>query len=74
MPWPLRANAKAGVPSVGVLSAGTVDSSGHLVDAFTQGLNGRGYVEGKNILIERRYAQGQLDRLSAWPRNLPVST
>ena len=65
MPWPLRANAKAGVPSVGVLSAGTVDSSGHLVDAFTQGLNGLGYVEGKNILIERRYAQGQLDRLSA---------
>ncbi|MGA7167137.1 MAG: ABC transporter substrate-binding protein, partial [Pseudolabrys sp.] len=63
MPWPLRANAKAGVPSVGVLSAGTVDSSGHLVDAFTQGLNGLGYVEGKNILIERRYAQGQLDRL-----------
>jgi putative tryptophan/tyrosine transport system substrate-binding protein len=65
MPWPVRANAKAGVPSVGVLSAGTVDSSGHLVDAFTQGLNGLGYVEGKNILIERRYAQGQLDRLSA---------
>ena len=60
-PW----HAKAGVPSVGVLSAGTVDSSGHLVDAFTQGLNGLGYVEGKNILIERRYAQGQLDRLSA---------
>ena len=65
MPWPLRANAKAGVPSVGVLSAGTVDSSGHFVDAFTQGLNGRGYVEGKNILIKRRYGGGQLDRLSA---------
>ena len=65
IPWPLRANAKADVPRVGVLSAGTVDSSGHLVDAFTQRLNGLGYVEGKNILIERRYAQGQLDRLSA---------
>ena len=62
--WPLRANAKADVPRVGVLSFGTVDSSGHLVEAFMQGLNKLGYVEGKNILIERRYAQGQLDRLA----------
>jgi putative ABC transport system substrate-binding protein len=65
MYWPLRANAKAGVPSVGVLTAGTVDSSGHLVDAFAQGLKELGYVEGKNILIEVRYVLGQLDRLSA---------
>src|SRR5215470_11956240 len=62
--WPLRASAKTGLPSVGVLLAGNVDSSGHLADAFTQGLNALGYVEGKNVLIERRYAQGQLDRLS----------
>jgi ABC-type uncharacterized transport system substrate-binding protein len=64
-PLVARTNAKAGVPKVGVLSFGTVDSSGHLVDAFTQGLNVLGYVEGKNILIDRRYAQGQPDRLSA---------
>src|SRR5262245_22010901 len=62
--WPLRASAKTGLPSVGVLLAGNVDSSGHLANAFTQGLNALGYVEGKNVLIERRYAQGQLDRLS----------
>jgi putative ABC transport system substrate-binding protein len=65
IPWPLRANAKTGLPRVGVLQAGTVDSSEHLTDVFTQGLNVLGYVEGKNILIERRYAQGQLDRLFA---------
>jgi ABC-type uncharacterized transport system substrate-binding protein len=64
IPWSLRASAKTGLPRVGVLLAGNIDSSGHLADAFTQGLNALGYVEGKNVLIERRYAQGQLDRLS----------
>src|SRR5262249_6820067 len=62
--WPLRASAKTDLPRVGVLLAGNAGSSGHLADAFTQGLNALGYVEGKNILIERRYAQGELDRLS----------
>jgi putative ABC transport system substrate-binding protein len=62
--WPFRASAKTGLPSVGVLLAGNVNASGHLADAFAQGLNALGYIEGKNILIERRYAHGQLDRLS----------
>ena len=45
--WPLAARAQRGgiVPKIGVLSVGTVASSGHLVDAFVHGLRERGYVE-----------------------------
>ena len=34
--------------------------------AFEQGLRDLGYVEGKNVLIERRYAEGRLDRMSPY--------
>jgi putative ABC transport system substrate-binding protein len=64
--WPLTTRAQRGdPPKVGVLSVGTVESSGPLVDTFVEGLNGLGYVEGKNIVVERRYALGRLDRLPA---------
>ena len=36
-----------------------------LFDAFRKGLRELGYVEGKNIMIERRYAEGRLDRMPA---------
>ena len=63
--WPIAAHAQRGgiVPKIGVLSVGTVASSGHLVDAFVHGLRERGYVENNTISIERRYAQGDLNRL-----------
>jgi putative tryptophan/tyrosine transport system substrate-binding protein len=64
--WPLAARAQHNdQPKVGVLSVGTIESSGPLVDDFVQGLNGLGYVEGKNIAVERRYALGRLDQLPA---------
>ena len=37
-----------------------------MFDAFQQGLRDLGYVEGKNILIEHRYAEGRLDRMPAF--------
>jgi putative ABC transport system substrate-binding protein len=49
------------IPRIGFISSSTGDSS--LFDAFQRGLRDLGYVEGKNILIEHRYAEGRLDRL-----------
>jgi putative ABC transport system substrate-binding protein len=64
--WPLatRAQQPAGkVPRVGVLSEGGRDTFGELVEAFQHGLLELGYVEGRNIIIENRWANGEHDRL-----------
>jgi putative ABC transport system substrate-binding protein len=52
------------IPRVGLLYASAVGNSNR-IEAFRQGLRELGYVEGKNIVIEYRYAEGKLDRLSA---------
>jgi len=49
------------IPRIGFISASTADSP--MFDAFQRGLRDLGYVEGKNILIEHRYAEGRLDRV-----------
>ena len=54
------------LPVVGVLSPGSPDPAdpySQLVDAFRQSLRQLGYVEGNNILLEYRYAEGKLDRM-----------
>ena len=40
---------------IGVLSSGTIEARGHLEQSLVEGLRERGYVEGKNLVIERRY-------------------
>lgn len=53
-------------PSVGLIySTGAPGSPSPQLDAFRQGLRDLGYVEAKNVLIERRYAEGRLDRMPA---------
>ena len=52
------------VPRIGFLTASSASSQASRLDAFRQGLRELGYVEGKNIVIEYRYAEG-LDRLPA---------
>jgi putative ABC transport system substrate-binding protein len=49
------------IPRIGFISASAADSP--MFDAFQGGLRDLGYVEGKNILIEHRYAEGRLDRM-----------
>src|SRR5919197_1136349 len=52
------------VPRIGFLSSTSPSTISARVEAFRQGLRELGYVEGKNIVIEYRYAEGKLDRLS----------
>jgi putative ABC transport system substrate-binding protein len=51
------------VPRIGYLSATSPSVNPTRIEAFRQGLRELGYVEGKNIIIEWRYAEGKLDRL-----------
>ena len=51
------------VPRVGYLSAPSRSAQSARHEAFRQGLRELGYVEGKNVVIEWRYAEGQLERL-----------
>ena len=53
------------VPRIGFLVAGPASAVSARVEAFRQGLRERGYVDGKNIVIEYRYGEAKLDRLPA---------
>src|SRR6202011_5505084 len=53
------------VPRIGILFAATPSANSERMEAFRQGLRERGYVEGKDVLIEQRYAEGNFDRLPA---------
>ena len=53
------------IPRIGYLSPNSPATNPARIEAFRQGLHELGYVEGKNIFIEYRYAEGKLDRLPA---------
>jgi len=60
----VEAQQPAKVHRIGVLAAVSLSTISARIDAFRQGLHEVGYVEGKNIVIEYRFAEGKLDRLS----------
>jgi putative tryptophan/tyrosine transport system substrate-binding protein len=69
--WPLGARAEQpAMPVVGFMSARSANDSTRVVAAFRQGLAEMNYVEGGNVAIEYRWAQGQLDRLPSLAREL----
>jgi putative ABC transport system substrate-binding protein len=51
--------------TIGILASGSPALSGHLYQAFVQGLQERGYVDGRNIVIVWRYANGDFSRLKS---------
>jgi ABC-type uncharacterized transport system substrate-binding protein len=62
--WPLAARAQVpALPTIGFLSAASPEPFVPYVAAFRQGLAQAGYVEGRNVAIEFRWARGQYDRL-----------
>jgi putative ABC transport system substrate-binding protein len=64
--WPLTARAQQpSMPVIGYLSGGTPETLGHLAAAFRQGLSEVGYVEGRNVTIDYRWAADQNERLPA---------
>jgi ABC-type uncharacterized transport system substrate-binding protein len=64
IPRSVGAQPRSPMPTVGFLSSRSRADTSHLLAAYHQGLAEAGYVEGRNLLIEYRWAEGQYQRLS----------
>jgi ABC-type uncharacterized transport system substrate-binding protein len=69
--WPMTVRAQQpALPVIGFLNSGAAREWAHLVAAFKEGLNELGFVEGKNVTIEYRWAQGENERLATLAADL----
>ena len=65
-----RARSRPAMPSIGVLSPASAAASARSMATLRQGLGNLGYVEGRNIAIEYRFAEGSLERLPRFATEL----
>jgi putative tryptophan/tyrosine transport system substrate-binding protein len=63
MLWPRTGHAQPTPPVVGFLNSASSDGYAAMADAFRQGLNETGYVDGRNVAIEYRWAENRYERL-----------
>jgi putative ABC transport system substrate-binding protein len=69
--WPLAARAQQPpMPVIGFLRTAAAAGSAHLVNAFRQGLNAAGFIEGQNVAVEYRWADDQPERVSGLAADL----
>ena len=68
--WPMAAHSKPSIPTIGLLGSESSDLWASRMLAFHQGLGETGYVDGKNVTIEYRWAKGNNDRLPALAADL----
>ncbi len=70
LPAGMAQQSQAKTAHVGILAGGSLTQRGHLEQALLHGLREQGYVEGKNLVIERRYADGHLEKTPEFAREL----
>jgi putative tryptophan/tyrosine transport system substrate-binding protein len=68
--WPVLARAQQPMPVIGILGGGSPERSAFGVAAFQKGLSEAGYIEGRNVAIEYRYAFNDSNRLPALATDL----
>ena len=69
--WPIAAHVQqSAMPVIGLLSGSSTNAIPHLVTALWRGLEDNGFVEGQNLAMDQRWADGQFDRLPSMAAEL----